>query len=48
MTHAVLDVGGDGGLIAPVFDQAEVRSVELVFAEQQQGQEASVAPRVGQ
>lgn len=48
MTNAVFDVGGDGGLIAPMFDQAELRSVELVFAEQQQGQEAAVAPRVGQ
>jgi hypothetical protein len=31
-----------------MFDQAELRSMELVFAEQQQGQEASVACRAGQ
>ena len=48
MTNAVLDVGSNGGSIAPMFDQAELRSMELVFAEQQQGQEASLACRAGQ
>jgi hypothetical protein len=48
MTNAVLDVGGNGGSIAPMFDQAELRSMELVFVEQQQGREASVACRDGQ
>jgi hypothetical protein len=47
MTNAILDVGGNGGSIAPIFDQAELRSMEMVFVEQQQGQEASVACRAG-
>ncbi len=48
MTNVVLDVGGNGWSIAPMFDQAELRSMELVFAEQQHGQEASVACRADQ
>ena len=48
MTNVVLDVSGNGGSIAPMFNQAEFRNMELVFAEQQQGQEASVACRAGQ
>jgi hypothetical protein len=48
MTNAVLDVGCNGGSIAPMLYQAELRSMELVFAEQQQGQEASAACCAGQ
>jgi hypothetical protein len=48
MTNAVLDLGGGEGAIAPMFDQAELRSMELVFAEQWQSQEPSVARRAGQ
>ena len=35
MTRAVLDVDSDDeGLITPMFGQAEMRSMELVFTEQ--------------
>ena len=37
MTNAVLDVGSDEGLITPMFGQAELRSMELIFLEQWQG-----------
>jgi hypothetical protein len=48
MMNVVLDMGRNEGSIAPMFDQAKLRSMELLFAEQQQGKEGSVDCRAGQ